>query len=87
MSEENIINLDKVIYEKGILKNLPITKVELRGLRPKDFYGLDFANPQKQVESMTILISRLSGLNKKLIEELDYKDFTVISDRVSRMMV
>lgn len=82
---ENLILLKTPIVKKSFFKNESLNKITIRKIKPKDMFGLS-KEPDKWAESNVILISRLTGLPKKVIENMDMQDFNKLNIAVSEQI-
>lgn len=57
--------------------------IQLRQPTTKDLYGLNFSDPLKHTEAYAILISRLSCLTIKEVDELDAKEFLKLLTKIT----
>lgn len=81
-----IIELETPVLVARMFKYETIKQVELRIPKVKDLAGLDLADSAKNQEHFVILISRISGLKKSIIEDIALGDWLRIQTTFNKMV-
>lgn len=70
----------------SLLTSIEVKVVNVRRPKAKDFDGLFFTGVNMNNQMMLVLLSRLTGLKLKIIEELDSIDYMAISNIVTEFV-
>lgn len=77
--------LSRPILRKGLLSNSTLAAVEVRGATVQDFIGLNFAVPEKQIESTIIFITRITNLKLAEVHQLHMDDVNKIMNKANEL--
>lgn len=81
-----VIELEYPITKKKLIGSEDVEILTIRRPRAGDLRGLDFLDPEKQIDNMAVIVSRLTGITVKEAERIDLYDFTKISEIVTAMI-